>query len=238
MDGIEFWKGIALIEGDTHFTKWVKEHGSLLHDVATHNALDKLIKDGDTVLDVGAHIGTMSAWFSNKVGFDGTVRSFEPNPKAFYCLRHNVGGMKNMILHNLGVGEKKGQMSLAVNIQNNGASHLRKGTGTPVITIDSLNIQHVDFVKIDCEGMDYAVLLGMQKTIEKCRPIIMVEIVESHLKRNGNNFEQVKSFFNTFGYAIRNLYPSHPMVGVQFDIVAIPNEKLNDYGENNSITKS
>ena len=43
-----------------------------------------------------------------------------------------------------------------------------------VIPIDSLNLQP-DIVKIDVEGHDYQVLLGMKQTIDRCRPVVMVE---------------------------------------------------------------
>lgn len=225
MEGIEEWKGIFLIKGDTHFTKWIKEHGSLIHDTASTNALENYVKNGDTVLDIGSHIGTMAMWFSNKAGYEGKVLCFEPNPRAFYCLRGNIGGLKNTFLHKVGVADKQGEMTLAENLGNYGASHLREGRGIPVITIDSLELQKVDFIKIDCEGMDYRVLLGAQETIKRCRPYICVEIVESHLKRNSNSFADIKAFFNTFGYGIRNLHAGHPIMGEQFDIIAIPNEK-------------
>jgi FkbM family methyltransferase len=47
-----------------------------------------------------------------------------------------------------------------------------------VIPLDSLNLQP-DIVKIDVEGLDYEVLLGMRQTIDKFRPAIMVEYTPS-----------------------------------------------------------
>lgn len=61
------------------------------------NFLRPFIKDGDTVIDVGAYIGTHTLAFSSLVGDAGKVHSLEAQPASFVVLRHNVAinGIEN-----------------------------------------------------------------------------------------------------------------------------------------------
>ncbi len=47
------------------------------------------------------------------------------------------------------------------------------------ITIDSLNLPRLDYLKLDVEGMEELVLEGAKKTIKRCRPIIQLEVLKS-----------------------------------------------------------
>jgi protein-L-isoaspartate O-methyltransferase len=49
--------------------------------------IQKLVKNGDTVVDLGAHIGYYTALASELVGKNGEVYSFEPEPKNFMLLK-------------------------------------------------------------------------------------------------------------------------------------------------------
>ena len=52
----------------------------------------------------------------------------------------------------------------------------------PVLPLDCLNInEKVDFVKIDVEGAELAVMDGMKQLIERCRPLIFVEVNNENL---------------------------------------------------------
>jgi len=44
-----------------------------------------------------------------------------------------------------------------------------------MITLDSLELEIVDYVKIDCEGYENQILLGAQQTLQRCRPRIVIE---------------------------------------------------------------
>lgn len=50
----------------------------------------RFVEPGDTVVDVGAHIGTFSLPLAYSVGWTGSVLAFEPNPTSFELLRLNV----------------------------------------------------------------------------------------------------------------------------------------------------
>jgi hypothetical protein len=50
------------------------------------------------------------------------------------------------------------------------------------VSIDSLALERLDFVKIDVEGMEIDVLRGARATLERCKPIVMAEVIKSDLQ--------------------------------------------------------
>ena len=65
----------------------------------------------------------------------------------------------------------------------------------PLISIDSLCLQRLDYVKIDCEGMEIEVLNGAAKSIAKHKPILQIEIIKS-------NPQEIMDFLKSFNYEI------------------------------------
>ncbi len=55
------------------------------------------------------------------------------------------------------------------------ASHWAEGAEVPLEAIDDLGLNRVDFIKVDVEGMESAVLAGAAKTIRRCHPALYVE---------------------------------------------------------------
>lgn len=67
-------------------------------------------------------------------------------------------------------------------------------------TLDSYNFQDVDIIKIDVEGFEYDVLLGATDTIERCRPVVQVEMVYGQPHRFGHSVHDILKFFEERGY--------------------------------------
>lgn len=134
------------------------------------------------VLDIGANIGYVTSWFSRRWP---RVTSFEPTPATYECLGLNCT-RPNIRLHNLGVSDVNGELCFAVSDvkpdQNQiitDESRLKKRWGVtriPVRKIDSFGFRTVDMIKIDVEGHEYQAVHGALRTIQRCRPAIMVEI--------------------------------------------------------------
>lgn len=132
--------------------------------------LDCFIHEGDYIVDAGAFIGTHSRYFSKKVGENGKVYSFEPNPVVYKYLVTNaqMSSHQNIKTHQLALGN--GQSSNALikkdDTSNLGGSKLITENGCfdevaiSVTQLDSLNIQKIDFIKADVEGMEFSLLQG------------------------------------------------------------------------------
>lgn len=134
------------------------------------------------VLDIGANIGYVTSWFARRWP---SVTSFEPTPATFECLALNCT-RSNIRLHNLGCSDVNSELCFAVSSakpdQNQiitDESRLKKRWGVttiPVRQIDSFGFSIVDMIKIDVEGHEYQVIQGALRTIQRCRPAIMIEI--------------------------------------------------------------
>jgi hypothetical protein len=150
--------------------------------------LGLFIKPGDTVVDVGANLGTHCLFFAQRVGSGGTVFAFEPQrivPDIAYGAPGNYGGV------GLTGGEEGAR----------GAG----GERVPVMTLDQLALERCRLLKIDVEGMELQVLEGGRALIEATRPIVYVEnndvsrspaLIGWLLDREYHLFWHVSRFFN------------------------------------------
>ena len=173
------------------------------------NYYKELILPGDTVLDIGAYLGTHSVAFSQLVGDTGKVISFEPQTEIFTLLEKTIkeNNIKNVKLYNNAVYNinKKIQFS---NTNNGKASisYIRPRLPNPVkkeiqaITIDSLKLTRCDFIKIDVEKCEWVVLDGAEDTIIKYRPILFVEIFKT-----ASNLLKLRTFTQKHNYSYTNL---------------------------------
>ena len=151
-----------------------------------------IIKPSMTVLDVGANIGLMSLHFSELVGPGGTVHAFEPSVFANGLLRHNcaLNRRENITIHRSAVSDSMGRTTFAspdpaqIERFNFGTmslgSHFVGPNGrdfpTDMITIDSLELDGCDFIKVDVEGFEAAVVQGALETIDRFHPHLSLEI--------------------------------------------------------------
>ncbi len=139
-------------------------------------------------LDIGAHVGLWSMWL---VEHFARTQAFEPVPAFADIFPHNVD-MTRCRLHRVALGAAAGTVSITVPLEQTGNAHVaipgkhpgtRYGDGTavdtwhavPLETLDSFDLKGVDFIKIDVEGFERAVLEGGAKTIRRDRPNIVIE---------------------------------------------------------------
>jgi hypothetical protein len=146
--------------------------------------LEKYINNRDTVVDVGANIGTHTLRFAQLVGKTGEVHAFEPQRIVFQklCATIALNDLSNVFTHNYGLGSKESLVSVknvtSGNIENFSIRNQQSELGEEnikVITLDSLNLRKCNFIKVDIEGMEEEMLKGARKTISSCRPILFVE---------------------------------------------------------------
>jgi len=213
-------KTIATIDGDTHIGKWAIEAGRLDHDQNTLPLLAPYIRYGGTVVDAGAYIGDHTVFYADYVGPQGRVIAFEPNIEAFQCLHHNVQGLQ-VTCHHAGLSSAASNAKV-VKSANGGASFLTEGNGVPVIALDMLNLQELHFFKLDIEGWEMEALKGARATIARCRPVMLIEVNEHALQRQGASVAELLAYVDALGYTYRNIYDHEPMEGPQFDILCKP----------------
>lgn len=140
------------------------------------------------VIDIGANIGLHSIYFSN-LATEGCVLAIEPSLDTFDLLRKNVGTIPNIAPLNIAVSDVGGILTFFhatdgaySSLMDTKRAPIAKTTKVPCMTIDdmvaALQLQRVDFVKIDVEGFEYNALKGMTKTISTFNPVIFCEIYQ------------------------------------------------------------
>jgi len=151
------------------------------------NFLISILNQFSIVYDIGANIGYHTTAFASVAR---KVYAFEPNPHNYALLTMNTMDKKNVRLLNCAVGEKIGTINCSdydPSIPGNfGMMHVGgDGADTPVVmlSIDEMNLQKPDVIKIDVEGAEYGVFKGAIRTITKYQPVLYYEAHETkHFK--------------------------------------------------------
>ena len=179
--------------------------------VFKQHILDILLKDfmlGQTTpylnkfkntIDVGAATGMYASHFAEH---SKNVICFEAVPPVYEQLEKIKQKHNNVITHNLAVADFEGVSGFYVDdkrLSNSGFQNLVDGQKIEVdtVTIDSLKLVDIGFIKIDVEGVELDVLYGASDTIDEYKPTCMVEVYE---KFNKYPVETTFDFFFNRGY--------------------------------------
>ncbi len=168
---------------------------------------------GDVVVDGGAFPGDFTIFASKKVGAEGRVLTFEPNPQNFEMLKSHVEriGLSNVLLLNKGLWSSNCQMKMAAEGVD---AHLTSKGTVPVqlVTLDSelqrLAIDHVDFIKMDIEGAEVEALKGATGILRRHPAKLAVGSYHEH--EGVPTKEGVAQILKELGYSFVNDYPHRP----------------------------
>ncbi|MDQ1253737.1 MAG: hypothetical protein QG646_2926 [Euryarchaeota archaeon] len=182
----------------------------------------RIIKKGNIVFDVGANMGSFTILFSHLVGSQGKVHVFEPVPPTFEKLAKNIARAHKsdrVVLNRCAISDHSGTTSIRLPASDHTEASLKEHTMASwalktVVSYDceletldryvSLrNISKVDFVKIDVEGAEMLVLIGMQTILKgSTPPILMLEIFVPWIRDFGFTVDDIFSFLDNAGYQI------------------------------------
>jgi FkbM family methyltransferase len=151
-------------------------------------------------LDVGGHVGL---WSFNLAHEFAAVYAFEPVAEHRACFEKNLAGIgQHVHLKAMALGAEAGSISIATEPGSSGNSTISGAGEIPMVTLDSLEIPDVDFVKVDCEGYEENVLRGGVETIKACRPVIIVEQKRDMAAKMGLKTLGAVQFLKTLGYHV------------------------------------
>ena len=155
-------------------------------------ALTKYCQNATTVIDVGAHIGTMTIIAASLLAPGGQVLAFEPSPRFFRILQKNISLNKleeQVQAYPVAVGATPKQTFINEAVADDTTNHIDT-VGTPVTqtTLDAQtqNYRVIDFLKIDVEGYELEVLQGAPLTLTKTKTIY-IEFYTKNLLGAGSN---------------------------------------------------
>ena len=212
-----------------------------------------------TILDIGGHIGTHTILYSKLLNCK--ILTFEPQKKIYDILMQNIkdNQLTNCITYNCAVGHDNITTTMSNmlydgynyeikydtnKIFNYGGIGLGKnGESVNMITIDSLNLEKCDYMKIDVEGAEILVVMGAFETIKKFKPMIWFEqtdkTVSDEMKDSMNiNFklQNVKEYLSQFGYNFYtlnegNILAFYDIKKIEIDLSQKENTVFSESGE-------
>lgn len=168
--------------------------------------LERELKEGMTVLDLGANIGYYAIMESKLIGDSGFIYALEPHPANVALLKTNIQLNKlseRIEVHQMGGSNKIGTEALHISAESNLHSFLKdKNSSNETVDVPMVTIQefrkgrkNIDFIRMDIEGYEVEVFEGLLPALndEDFRPSILFEThrlkyTEDHTIKNSLKF--------------------------------------------------
>jgi FkbM family methyltransferase len=187
-------------------------------ETAETEYMRRMLRPGMTVVDVGAHCGYFTLLASTLVGNSGRVIAFEPSPASFELLAANVwrNGASNVTTLPWAVGRDNGYADLYLAEGNTGDHRLvetedqRVSIRVRCVTLDMLSglIGPADFLKVDTQGYEGAVLGGSQELLAASSdPTLTIEFWPFGLRRAGEDPRRFIQRLRDSGFDLTELDP-------------------------------
>ena len=185
------------LRGSAEGLKWNRKELPVLLQVI------QMTRQRRVVVQAGGNLGVFPKYMS---GFFETVYTFEPEPELFEIMAQNAPE-RNIIKFQAALGCERQlvHMSRVRRQQDGGNSHEGithvSGAGKiPTLQIDDLGLPICDLVYLDIEGYEFYALKGAVKTVERCQPLIAVEVNKSLKQMGGITREDIHAWFRIHEY--------------------------------------
>lgn len=197
-------------------------------DIEVLGYFSRLLEDrhATTFVDVGANSGSFALLGTVHPGL--VCHAAEPNPTVASLLRHNVA-VNDLsavtMVHECAFSDVTGTGVLGLPTQTGLATlgtvdHMpeRNELTVQLLPLDDLveqcGVGQIDAIKVDTEGHELLVLRGAVGVIERWRPVLLLEAVDTMMGRHGYSRRELHDFLDSHHYSVRR-------VGTE-DIVAFP----------------
>jgi len=170
------------------------------------------LREGATIIDVGANIAFYTVEAARVVGATGKVIAIEASPILIEKINDHLAmnRLSNVVVFHCAAGQRDGVVTLTLpNDGHHGMFTLGAVDGSekydvPMRRIDDVvleqDLKAVDFIKMDIEGSELGALQGASRTLERFKPPILLELNSTALSRCGTSPETIKLFLSEFGY--------------------------------------
>jgi len=180
----------------------------------------KTLREGMTVVDVGANVGYYTLLAARAVGPHGKVFGFEPEPRNFELMRRSVeanGFNAWTTLSSKAVADRAGATQLHIFVDGYGASHSLFAELVPGakrhIPVETISLDdffaggtRIDLVKLDAEGAEAAIWRGMKRILEENPHItFFLEFASGHLRAAGENPASFLQDMRRAGFPLRRI---------------------------------
>jgi FkbM family methyltransferase len=238
---------------------WLAGKGALDHELmyngfeeAEMRFVERLLRPGMTVLDIGAHHGLYTLLAAKRVGRSGRVIAFEPSPRERDRLAKHlrVNRCRNVEVASCAVGDEPGEAELFLvdgfrdwgnSLRPPAVAELTCKVKVPVRRLDDvlaeLGVARVDFIKLDAEGGELAVLEGARKLLQTApRPAILAEVEDVRTEPWGYQAREIMQLLARWNYRWFALSEAGTLCPVSPDdelcdgnFVALPAERAEEF---------
>jgi FkbM family methyltransferase len=195
--------------------------------------VDRVVRPGQTVIDIGADLGLYSLRLAELVGPSGRVHAFEPNPARHPVLAKLAEAQPNVEVHPVGLSDNVGREELYVPVREGQVIAACGRLSPPPAAADGVSWERIPvtvttfdrelqgeasdigFVKCDVEGHELAVLRGAEQTLGQGMPTLLVEIEQRHTEAS---VEATFSYLRGLGYSGWAIATAGPRPLDQFDL--------------------
>jgi FkbM family methyltransferase len=199
-------RGIWLPAGETHLQPHL-DRGDMVDGRGTYQ-LHKLVEAVNlcppdrrrVAVDVGAHVGL---WTRILARAFATVHAFEPVPWFRACWARNLQEHSNARLHPYALSDEYTELRLRLDPTNSGSTRVDHEGGelaVQTMRLDDMRLHEVDLIKLDCEGWEEPALRGAVDTLQRCRPVVIVEQKPGHQQRAGLEAHGALRLLEAYGY--------------------------------------
>lgn len=192
-------KGMRCISGSSNQGCWLGTY-----ELDKQCALQRLVKPGMTVYDIGAQAGFYTLFFSRIVGPVGSVYAFEPSAEeARYLFAHiSMNRIENARVIQAAVSETSGLSGFTWDrpqTENSLCAEANSSLLVPTLSLHASPLPPPEVIKMDIEGGEAAALKGAQQTLRLHRPIVFVALHAHEQKR------KCVDLLQSAGYRIHDL---------------------------------
>lgn len=190
---------------------------------STVATLEKLVRPGDVVFDIGANIGAHTLGLARSVAPSGRVYAFEPADFAFAKLQRNLALnpeldsrtlARQILLSSSAAEPSREQIYASWPLEKDDSVHPKhrgRLVTTQNATADTLDhfaqsegLDRLDLIKIDVDGHELPVLRGGLSLLKKFRPVLLMEMSPYVHAEQNNSFAALVDLLREAGYSLQH----------------------------------
>ncbi len=222
---------------DSHQSYWL--YKNYIMDWVEFNLIQKISREEDVIVDIGANIGVYSFWFSKCINDKGRIFSFEPDRKNLERFKYgfSLNHISSLSIHDIAISDKNGEAKFFSGLDEQSSlfyeseKSAQQFTTVKTQTLDDFckqnNLATINFLKIDVEGAEWFVLKGASELLQnKSIKIIQLEL-NNHINKFNLKIDDVVDMMSNYQYELYRL--EEYFVKIDIHTINLLEEENNNY---------